>query len=122
MEERRKTARRRSFLGGRLTFNNGFSIVDGVVRNLTDEGAKLDCPANLVLQDEVEIAIECKGLQGRAKVVWRSAGQLGLAFQGPLSGDERAKVVPIGTAHLIRELQAANANLRQRLAQLRDPA
>ena len=48
--EQRKHRRRRVFKGGKVSFNNGSSVVDCVVRDLSEDGARLefesyfDCP------------------------------------------------------------------------------
>ena len=119
MQERRRTPRRRSYLGGALAFNKGASVLDCLVRDLTETGARVECPPTAFLPCEIDLTISCKGLQGRAHMVWRRGTQVGLAFTTGLArvgGPDN--VVPIGTAHLIAKLQAANADLRRRVTQL----
>lgn len=118
MLERRKVVRQKSYLGGQIAFNKRSSVVDCVVRNLTGDGAKLECPPSVALPQDVDFTIECKGLQARARVMWRSNTELGLSFGNGVSRSEGAEVIPIGTAQLIAKLQAANAALRQRLGEL----
>ncbi len=119
MQERRRSTRHRSYLGGKMVFNSPSSIVDCLIRNLTDEGARVECPPFTLLPRDVDLTIECKGLQTRARVVWRKNAQVGLAFAtSPTRVGSADNVVPIGTAHLIAKLQAANADLRRRVARL----
>ena len=121
MEERRRATRRKSYLGGNMAFSKGAAVVDCLVRDLTDEGAKVECSSTLLLPRDVELTIACKGLQGRAHIVWRNVKQAGLTFTTGLAPVCSAEnVIPIGTAHLIAKLQAANADLRRRVARLSD--
>ncbi len=41
MIERRKFPRSRTYLGGTMHFNHGFSSMDCLIRDLSDEGARL---------------------------------------------------------------------------------
>jgi hypothetical protein len=47
MIERRREARRRCFLGGKLAFNHRQSVFDCVVHNVADGGALIALPAYL---------------------------------------------------------------------------
>ena len=118
MRERRRVVRQRSYLGGRITFNKRLSVVDCLVRNLTEDGAKVECPPSIALPQDLDFTVECKGLQARARVIWRSDKELGLSFSDGASQMDGPQVVPIGTAQLIAKLHAANAALRQRLGEL----
>jgi hypothetical protein len=119
MQERRRSTRQRSYLGGKMVFNTRNTIVDCLVRNFTDGGAKVECPPFVMLPQDVDLTIESKGVQARARVIWRKDAQVGLAFTtGPTGVGAADNVVPIGTAHLISKLQAANADLRRRVARL----
>ena len=72
-----------------------------------------------MLPQELDLPVDWKGLQARARIVWRNETELGLAFTTRLArSGGGANVVPIGTAHLIAKLQAANADLRRRVSQL----
>ena len=118
MKERRRVVRQRGYLGGQIAFNRRLSVLDCLVRNLTEDGAKVECPPSVALPQDVDFTIECKGLHARARVIWRSDKELGLSFMGGASQADGPQVVPIGTAQLIAKLHAANAALRQRLGEL----
>jgi len=119
VQERRHTPRRKSYLGGKMVFNKDRSIVDCLVRDFSDEGARIECPEVVALPQDLDLTIECKGLQASAHVIWREGTQLGLAFTAALAPrDAGDNVIPIGTAHLIAKLQAANAELRRRVSHL----
>ena len=42
MNERRSHIRRRTFKGGKLIFNKGLSVLDFVIRDLSDHGARVE--------------------------------------------------------------------------------
>ena len=118
MQERRRVVRQRSYLGGQIAFNRRLSVVDCLVRNLTEDGAKVECPPSVALPQDLDFTVECKGLEARARVIWRSDKELGLSFAGGVSQTDGPQVVPIGTAQLIAKLHAANAALRERVGEL----
>ena len=117
MQDRRKLPRQRAYLGGKIVFNNRFSVVDCLVRDVSARGARVECPASVPMAQDVDFVIECKGLEARARMVWRSPTEIGLFFSSApaVTGDN---VVPIGTARLIADLQSANRALRQRVGEL----
>jgi hypothetical protein len=47
MRERREFQRRRTFLGGRLAFNNQYGAIDCLVRNMSQNGASISTPPRL---------------------------------------------------------------------------
>lgn len=115
MQERRNIARRRSYLGGKMIFKDAHVTVDCLVRDFTDSGARVECPPDVLLPRELDIAIDSKGLQAQARVIWRQGHHLGLAFETE-AATTAGTAMPIGTDHLIAMLQAANADLRRRVS------
>jgi hypothetical protein len=118
MQERREFQRGRTYLGGRLAFNNQYCTIDCLVRNLSRNGAKLVFEGTVLLPGEFELTLPQKGASRRARIVWRSEGEAGIAFLQP--GDEG--VVPIGMARRIRRLEADRAALQTRVAELTEMA
>jgi hypothetical protein len=136
MQDRRHAGgRRRSYLGGRIAFNGRRSVADCLVRDIGPGGAGIAMSATVMLPDVVEFEIGCRGLSTRARVAWRAADRLGLTFLdadlagvGPLSSGRAVggppgsgqvgEVVSIAAARRLRELEAENASLRRRLADL----
>jgi hypothetical protein len=114
MQERREFQRGRTYLGGRLAFNNQYCTIDCLVRNMSRNGAKLVFEGTVLLPGEFELTLPQKGESRRARIVWRSEGEAGIAFLQP--GGEG--VVPIGMARRIRRLEADRAALQTRVAEL----
>lgn len=80
MEERRSLLRNRSFLQGRIYFNNRRSSVDCLVRDYSEAGAKLKFPDSVTVPESVELYIPNREEMLRAKVEWRVGNELGVSF------------------------------------------
>jgi hypothetical protein len=78
MEERRKAPRERTFLNGRIAFNNKNSTADCFVRNCSDEGAKIAVGETQPLPHEFDFVIPGKRESRPARLVWRHGVQAGL--------------------------------------------
>jgi hypothetical protein len=70
-EERRKAPRERTFLNGRIAFNNKNSTADGLVKNCSDEGAKIAVPETVLLSHEFDFLILGKRETRPPRLVWR---------------------------------------------------
>ena len=81
MTERRAVARQRTFLRGVLSFNNGNSSEDGLVRNLTAEGALLELPDPRA-PERFDLLVPARNLRFHAHAVWRKGSHVGVAFEG----------------------------------------
>jgi hypothetical protein len=55
MRERRQYRRGRTYLGGRLAFNNQYCMIDCLVRNMSRNGAKLVFQGTVLLPGEFEL-------------------------------------------------------------------
>src|SRR5438128_5171529 len=80
MKERRAGTRQKSFLQGRVYFNNRRSSVDCLVRDLSERGAKLKVSEAIAIPDVVELYIPNKDETFRARVEWRTGDEVGLGF------------------------------------------
>lgn len=81
--ERRATARAHTYLGGQVAFNERFSTMDCLVRNMSGAGAKLDFSGAITIPDEVDLTITKRELTMRARIIWRRGGEAGVAFGQP---------------------------------------
>jgi hypothetical protein len=82
MTERRSGSRQKSFLQGRIFFNNRRTSVDCLVRDISEQGARLKFASMTVTPDVVDLYIPNKEETYRAKVQWRTADEIGVGF-GP---------------------------------------
>jgi hypothetical protein len=80
MSDLRSASRVRSLLGARIVFNNRFSTVDCVVRDISASGAKLLVTGANMLPEEFELEIPQKGRKHRVRLVWRRGDVCGVQF------------------------------------------
>src|SRR5947199_10768720 len=120
MPERRITSRQKSFLQGRIYFNNRRSSVDCLVRDLSERGAKLKVSEAIAIPDVVELYIPNKDETFRARVEWRIGDEVGLGFgldEGPSSS--RVPDAPsVDLAARVRRLETEIAMLQRKVAEL----
>jgi hypothetical protein len=117
MEEQRRSDRRRTYLAGRIAFNERSSTMDCLVRNLSRNGAMLEFSDPVIPRHEVDLCILSRAESLRARVVWCDGVRAGVSIKQPDSGS----VITIETARLIRKLKADRKALAERVAQLREP-
>src|SRR5262245_10246327 len=115
MVEKRKAARSRTLLGGVIAFNKQASTMDCQVRNLSAGGAKVTFTNTAIVPDQFDLQVARKERSFRARMVWRSPNEAGVAF---LSEYSRDVPVPLELARRLRECEAEKTALRKRIAQL----
>lgn len=80
MTDRRSHPRRRTFKGGKLTFNKGLSVLDCIIRDLSDDGASLELESTIGVPETFELLIAPDRVRRRCKVMWRSQRYVGVSF------------------------------------------
>ena len=80
MKERRLVSRQKSFLQGRVYFNNRRSSVDCLVRDYSEHGARLKFSESTTLPDAMELFIPNREEMHRARVIWRSGNEMGVSL------------------------------------------
>lgn len=118
MQERRKVHRGRTYLGSQIAFNNRCSTIDCLVRNLSQDGAKIVFSSPATIPSEFDLTIRQKGHSRRARIVWRQEMEAGVVFLP----SNAASIVSIENARQIRRLEADREALARRVAQLSEPA
>ena len=81
MQDRRQRARDKVLLGGVAEINEIGATLDCVVRNLNDNGACVELNERANLPEELNLTIKRKGRSYLARMVWRHANKVGLAFR-----------------------------------------
>jgi hypothetical protein len=115
MQERRSKWRARTYYGGVIAFNNRQSTMDCVVRNFSDDGAKLVFANTATIPNEVDLKIPQKEQSYRVRVVWRGALEAGVRFLNePVSNGP----IPFDWARRLRKCEQERAALRQRVQDL----
>ena len=113
MQDRRQGHRDRVFLGGVAEINERGSTMDCVVRNVSDRGACVEIDESAKLPDEISLNIPRKGHSVLARLIWRHANRVGLAFRtmvtDPESNDLDAR---------LRRSQIKQRQLKRRIREL----
>ncbi|MGG7517803.1 PilZ domain-containing protein [Allorhizobium undicola] len=79
MDEKRIAPRIRALKAGRIVYNNGFSTLDCMVRNISETGAKLAADNLGLVPDAFDLQID--GQQRRhCEVRWRKLKEIGVHF------------------------------------------
>jgi len=79
----RKTARRRVLKSGVIAFNDRFSALPCVVRNLSSTGAQLHVEGTVNVPNTFELVIDLDGLEAQCEVAWRRDKEIGVRFTAP---------------------------------------
>ena len=143
MSEHRREARQRTFLKGRIIFNNGSSSMDCLVRDMSMSGARLALSQSAVLPEAFDLYIPQKEKTYRSSLRWRRSDGIGITFADTMAArapapspapvaspvEEPAQAPEPATGadpaeamlRLIRrvsELEAENAALRQTVSSI----
>lgn len=106
MMERRENFRRRTLLDGRLEIEklNGW-VLDCTVRNVSDGGARLTLPTDVVVPRTVDLTIS-KGPKRPARLVWYREGHAGFALDERRVAPRPANDTPVPTTRLAARMAA----------------
>lgn len=125
--DKRQGVRKRTFLKGRIHFNNGASSMDCLIRDMSEIGAKLELSETATLPEVFELYILNKDAKYRSTLRWRRGNAVGITFDDASAkpGSEPARPASEAAAtdpalstllRRISELEAENAALRSVLA------
>lgn len=110
--ERRKSPRRRALLAGVLHDPNKASTWSCIVRNLSDDGARLEIASAFWVPNEFGIEIEARNIHRLASVVWKDTTSIGVKLS-PVSDSVR-----IDTRDKLKALRQERESLKLRISQL----
>ena len=108
MQDRRGSTRDKVLFGGLAEVEARSELrssVNCVVRNLSEDGACVEVDRHARVPEEINLTIARKGRSYLAKVIWREANRLGLAF--------RAMITDPGSSDLDARLRASEKKKRQ---------
>jgi len=114
MEERRKSKRTRTYLGGTLAFSSRCASLDCIVRNLSDTGARVALDGSALLPDEFDFTVTRDDRCFRARLVWRNATEAGLVLLNPSD----SSIETLDWAQELHARKSETAKLRQRVSDL----
>lgn len=120
MLERRAGNRNRSFLKGRVLFNNRLSSIDCIIRDINDHGARLTFGSAVSVPEVFELAIPNKDETFRAHVAWHHGAEIGVAFETEKSRTiAEADASQNALAERVDRLEKDVTALKRRMEQLR---
>jgi hypothetical protein len=119
MTERRSGSRQKSFLQGRIFFNNRRTSVDCLIRDFSEQGARLKFSSMTATPDVVELYVPNKDETYRAKVEWRNADEIGVGFNLDEGSPPLAPGMPAGDLSArIHKLEHDLASLQRRFNEM----
>ncbi|MET0259430.1 MAG: PilZ domain-containing protein [Methylobacterium sp.] len=130
--DQRQTMRMRTFLKGRIVFNNGCSTMDCLIRDMSGTGARLELSETTTLPEVFDLYIQNKAQTYRSTLRWRRANGVGVTFddmaaQAVPTAAPASQITPQAAAadpsltmlvRRITELEAENAALRSVIASM----
>jgi hypothetical protein len=81
MQNRRQIVRDKVIYGGVAKAGKHGTTMDCVVRDFTEQGARIEIDRGARLPEQVNLAVARKGRSYLAEVMWRQANMVGLAFR-----------------------------------------
>jgi hypothetical protein len=120
MIERHAVARHKTFIKGRIYFNNRLSSVDCIVRDVTDVGARLEASQSVALPDAFELYLPTKDEHFRAQVEWRRGSHLGVSWSTEQAAKQGASRSEHSIVDRVAKLEHDLAALQRRFDSLRD--
>jgi hypothetical protein len=121
MSERRRSQRQKSFLRGCIYFNNRRSAADCLIRDISDQGARVTFSDTVSVPDAFELYIPQKEQTLRARVLWRHGDELGLAFTNAASIQTHPPEIG-ELAERVAQLETEIALLRRMVKRLKSNA
>jgi hypothetical protein len=115
MGERRTSGRQKSFLRGRIIYNNRQNVLDCLIRDISQHGANLVFSETARVPEAMELYVPQKDQTFRAHVQWRAGDEVGVTFG-------EAPSARAGGADLtgrVERLEAEVASLRRMLRRLK---
>jgi uncharacterized protein YceH (UPF0502 family) len=98
-------------------FNNRRSSLDCLVRDISDQGAKLKFSEAIAVPDVIELLIPSKNETYRARVRWRVGEEVGVAFETDVAKPAQASPEPDAST-APRDLLGRVAHLEAEVASL----
>jgi hypothetical protein len=115
-DERRASRRQKSFLRGIVYFDKRRTQMACMVRDLSESGARIVLSQAIALPDLIELQIPQREEMVSARVQWRRADEIGLAFTRP---DASASPRETQLINRVAELEAEIAALQRTIKRLR---
>lgn len=119
MEDRRLKPRNRTFLQGRVFYNNRRQSADCIIRELTEEGARLSFTDPVGLPHAFELHIPNRDQTVRVETIWNHGIEVGVSFDKPIAHPDVAHepTAEQNLAERVERLEKEVASLKRRLVE-----
>lgn len=81
-QEQRRRQRHKTLKTGKILLAGGLSVVDCVIRDLSESGARLEVWDNTAVPGSFRLICLADNTMRQAQVVWRNDRRVGVAFTG----------------------------------------
>ena len=122
MLERRKEPRWPAYLGGRLAFPDNRTTCDCLVRNTSAHGARMVLRQAWSLPQQFTLQIPSRQVELRMRARWHRLLHQGFEIGLETIPAPATEQADIGLARQMRALEAHNAALRRKLAEMSEQA
>jgi hypothetical protein len=119
MSERRRARRLKSFLRGFVYFDKRRGALSCLIRDLSDEGARIIFSESVTIPDVVNLHIPQKDQTLKARVTWRRGDEIGLGFTASSATTAEPLPDPAELMKRIAQLEGEIANLRKMLKRMK---
>lgn len=123
-DEGRNLHRQKTLLQGKLTFGHGGTVIDCIIRDISEGGARLRFSDTVATPEVMELHIPNKQESHLVRVEWRVGDEVGVSFvdydkRMAASADEVAGQPDADLALRLKKLEEEVASLRRIVAALR---
>lgn len=113
MSDKRQIDRVRTILAAQAILGKGLANISCLVKDLSNTGARIVLEdGHALLPDHFELHIPKKSMTRKAEVRWREGQVIGIAFA------DQPRTAGISLEEHVRTLEAENAELRRRVAEM----
>ncbi len=89
MDERRKGQRFRSLRSGKIVFNFKRSVIDCLIRNVSESGVCLQVNGTAGIPNTFDLLIDGEDGAKPCRIVWRTDSRLGIEFRDQANANSR---------------------------------
>lgn len=100
--QKREAERRRILKSGLISFNHRGSVLNCMVRNISNTGAQLLLADTRPVPPVFELNVEIDGLRVPCQVMWRTHDRVGVRFTGPMTFGKPKRVQSLSAGQVRR--------------------
>jgi hypothetical protein len=81
MAEHRRASRQRALKGAQILLNQGASVIDCIVRDVSSTGARLKVASQLGIPEQFTLVVGLDDTRRQCRIAWRRADDIGVEFE-----------------------------------------